>query len=44
MIKKVNSSKMPHFDIFFLFWKVNNVKKDFMVIVKMATLCSKCIL
>ena len=32
-----NISKMPGFDIFFLFWNVKNVKVDLMVNVRMAT-------
>ena len=30
-------SKMPDFDVFFLFWNVKNVKVDLMVNVKMVT-------
>ena len=39
-----NISKMPDFDVFFLFWIVKNVKVDLMVNVKMATLSAKCVL
>ena len=39
-----NISKMPDFDVFFLFWNVKNVKVDLMVNVKMATLSAKFVL
>ena len=39
-----NISKMPDFDVFFLFWNVKNVKVDLMVKVKMATLNAKFVL
>ena len=37
-----NISKMPDFDVFFLFWDVKNIKVDLMVIKKMATLRKFC--
>ena len=39
-----NISKMPDFDVFFLFWNVKNVKVDLMVNIKMATLSAKFVL
>ena len=39
-----NISKMPDFDGFFFFWNGKNVKVDFMVNVKMATLRAKLVL
>ena len=39
-----NISKMPDFDVFFLFWNVKNVNVDLMVNVKMATLSAKFVL
>ena len=39
-----NISKMPDFDVFFLFWKVKNVKVDLMVNVIMAKLSAKFVL
>ena len=39
-----NISKMPDFDIFFFFWNGKNVKVDFMVNVKMATLRAQLVL
>ena len=39
-----NISKIPDFDVFFLFRNVKNVKVDLMVNVKMATLSAKFVL
>ena len=39
-----NISKMPDFDVLFLFWNVKNVKVDLMVNVKMARLNAKYVL
>ena len=39
-----NISKMPYFDVFFLFWNVKNVKVDLMVNVKMATFSANFVL
>ena len=39
-----NISKMPDFNVFFLFWNVKNVKVDLMVNVKMGTLSAKFVL
>ena len=39
-----NISKMPDFDVFFLFWNVKNVKVDLKVNVNMVTLSAKFVL
>ena len=41
---EVDISKMPDFDVFFLFWYVKNVKVDLVVNENMATFSTKFVL